>query len=225
MINFFTDKQKHYFKLKHRPPLALGYIRVSPEIPNPEKHFERDKGYEIFAVLTETVSGMTSWQNRKKLKWLVDGLKSGDRLVVYGFSQLSRSTSDVITLLTLLHHRDVQIHDIKNEWNIDDLVSKKMLEMMQKISAQIDHEVISMRVTEGLAARRAKGLPLGRKKGAVVKSKLDAHKNEIISLIKAGSTKAYIIKKFDTSKTNLYHWLKRNDLDKITPIYNDKSNP
>ena len=92
--------------------------------------------------------------------------------------------------------------------------------MLQKISAQVDHEVISMRVTEGLAARRAKGLPIGRKKGAVAKSKLDAHKNEIISLLKAGSTKAYIIKKFETSKTNLYHWLKRNDLENTTPVYN-----
>jgi DNA invertase Pin-like site-specific DNA recombinase len=81
---------------------------------------------------------------------------------------------------------------------------------------------VSMRTREGLATRKAKGLRLGRKKGGPAPSKLDPHKDEIVSLLKSGSTKAYIMKKYATSKTNLYHWLKINKLDVITPVYDDK---
>jgi len=106
---------------------------------------------------------------------------------------------------------------MNHHWMIDHRVPGEMMRMFHNMAEQISHGVISMRVKEGHAARKAKGLPLGRKKGAKVKSKLDQHKTEIIGLLKAGSTKTFIIRKYDTSKTNLYHWLRKNRLNRIKP--------
>jgi DNA invertase Pin-like site-specific DNA recombinase len=78
--------------------------------------------------------------------------------------------------------------------------------------------LISKRTTEGLRVARAKGKLLGRPRGPG-KSKLDKHKDEIISLIKTGSTQVYIAKKYGTSQPNLYNWIKKNGLQKIKPEY------
>jgi transposase-like protein len=53
---------------------------------------------------------------------------------------------------------------------------------------------------------------LGRPKG-VGKSKLDAFKEEIVALLRNGSTKAFVADRYSTSKVNLYNWLKKNNLD------------
>jgi DNA invertase Pin-like site-specific DNA recombinase len=63
-----------------------------------------------------------------------------------------------------------------------------------------------------LAARKAKGVKLGRPPGPG-KSKLDPYREEIEQLIRNGSTKAFIAKRYGTSQTNLYNWLKKNQID------------
>ena len=90
--------------------------------------------------------------------------------------------------------------------------------MVFSIAAEIEHDLISKRTTEGLRAARAKGKLLGRPKGAG-KSKLDDHKEEIIALLKTGSTQVYIAKKYKTSQPNLFNWLRKNKLQDIEPVY------
>jgi hypothetical protein len=48
---------------------------------------------------------------------------------------------------------------------------------------------------------------LGRPKGPG-RSKLDQHKDEILGLLKNGSTKTFVAKKYQTSLPNFYNWLK-----------------
>ncbi len=50
---------------------------------------------------------------------------------------------------------------------------------------------------------------LGRPKSSG-KSKLDKHKEEIIALMKNGSTKVFICKRYNCSKPTLYNWMKKN---------------
>ena len=69
-----------------------------------------------------------------------------------------------------------------------------------------------------MQAARAKGKLLGRPKGPG-KSKLDKHRDEIIALLKTGSTQVYIAKKYSTSQPNLYNWLRKHDLAGINPEY------
>jgi DNA invertase Pin-like site-specific DNA recombinase len=225
--NDFNEIIRADVSRRPRDPLTLGYIRISPVEGNSQDQeiVIRDHagyyGWNLHGMVYETVSGMKSWKNRKELQWLADGLQNGDRLIVNELSRLGRSVVDVISLLALLHEKGVSVCEVKNRWQIDHTISPQMISMFHAISSQIDRGLVSMRTREGLATRKAKGLRLGRKKGVPAPSKLDRHKDEIVSLLKSGSTKAYLMKKFATSKTNLYHWLKINKLNDISPEYDD----
>jgi DNA invertase Pin-like site-specific DNA recombinase len=56
------------------------------------------------------------------------------------------------------------------------------------MAAEIERDLISSRTKEALRARKAEDVKLGRPKGPG-KSKLDPHREEIIALLKNGSTK------------------------------------
>jgi hypothetical protein len=42
-------------------------------------------------------------------------------------------------------------------------------------------------------------------------------RNEIVALLKNGSTKAFVAKKYATTRPNLYNWLKKNRLVETQP--------
>ena len=77
---------------------------------------------------------------------------------------------------------------------------------------EVQRDLISERTKEGLRAARTKGVRLGRPKGKG-KSKLDAHKPEIIALLRNGSTKTFIAERYGTSLANLFNWLRKNNID------------
>jgi DNA invertase Pin-like site-specific DNA recombinase len=56
------------------------------------------------------------------------------------------------------------------------------------------------------------GVKLGRPRG-VGKSKLDEFKEEIVALLKNGSSKKFVADRYKTSQVNLYNWLKKNSID------------
>lgn len=66
--------------------------------------------------------------------------------------------------------------------------------------------------TQIQAAARAKGKMLGRPKGPG-KSRLDKHEPEIIALMKNGSQRQFIAKRYGVTSAGLLHWLKRHELD------------
>ncbi len=77
--------------------------------------------------------------------------------------------------------------------------------------AEIKRDLLSERTKQGLILARKKGKQLGRPKGSG-KSKLDKFKPEIKALLKNGSTKVFIAKKYNTSVSNLYKWLEKQGI-------------
>ena len=64
------------------------------------------------------------------------------------------------------------------------------------------------------ACRRAKkesGVKLGRPKGPG-KSKLDGYREEIVALLRNGSTKVYVARKYGTTAANLHNWLNKRNI-------------
>jgi DNA invertase Pin-like site-specific DNA recombinase len=82
---------------------------------------------------------------------------------------------------------------------------------MFSLFAEIERDLISERTKEGLARARAEGKLLGRPPGPG-KSKLDPYKEEIIALLKTGSTKAYLAKKYGVTPPTLYNWLNKRQI-------------
>jgi len=202
---------------------TYAYLRVSTFEQDNEKNksdilkFANDRDFGKVHFVEEKVSGIKSWKERK-IKNIIDELGEGDRLIVPELSRLGRSMLEIMEIMVVAKEKGIAIYDVKNGWSLNGSIESKVMAMVFSIAAEIERDLISKRTIEGLKAARAKGKLLGRPKG-VGKSKLDVHKDEIIALIKTGSTQVYIAKKYKTSQPNLYNWIKKNGLQNIKPEY------
>jgi DNA invertase Pin-like site-specific DNA recombinase len=202
---------------------TISYLRVSSDEQDTEKNkadvlkFANDRDFGKVHFVEEKVSGTRSWKERK-IKKIIDDMKEGDRLIVPELSRLGRSMLEIMEILAIAKEKGIEIYDVKNGWELNGSIQSKVMALVFSIAAEIERDLISKRTMEGLRAARAKGKLLGRPRGPG-KSKLDKHREEIISLIKTGSTQIYIAKKYGMSQPNLYNWLKKNGLHGIKPEY------
>jgi DNA invertase Pin-like site-specific DNA recombinase len=202
---------------------TVSYLRVSTEEQDTEKNkadvlkFANDRNFGRVHFVEEKVSGTKSWKERK-IKKIIDELGERDRLIVPELSRLGRSMLEIMEILALAKEKGIAIYDVKNGWELNGTIQSKVMALVFSIAAEIERDLISKRTTEGLRVARAKGKLLGRPKGPG-KSKLDKYREEIISLIKTGSTQIYIAKKYGTTQPNLYNWLNKNGLHDIKPEY------
>ncbi|MRS05152.1 resolvase, partial [bacterium] len=134
-----------------------------------------------------------------------------DILIVPELSRLGRSMLDVMEVLKIASEKGIRVYAIKGEWELNNSIQSKVMAMVYSIASEVEKDLISSRTREALRARKAAGIKLGRPKGPG-RSKLDVHKEEIIALLKTGSTKSYLSQKYKTSLPNFYNWLKKNKI-------------
>ena len=200
-----------------KKPKTIAYLRVSTIDQDTEKNkneilkLANDKDFGKVQFIEEKASGKKSWKERK-IKQIIDDLKEGDRLIVPELSRLGRSMLEIMEMLSIAKDKGIYIFAIKGGWELNGSIQSKVMAMAFSIAAEIEHDLISKRTKEALKARKAQGIKLGRPKGAG-KSKLDKHREEIIALLKNGSTKKYVAKKYGTTSPNLINWIKKNNID------------
>ena len=200
-----------------KKPRTVGYLRVSTIDQDTEKNkaeileLANEKQFGHVKFVEEKVSGKKSWKERK-IKGIIDELGEGDRLIVPELSRLGRSMLEIMEMLSIAKDKGIYIYAVKGGWELNGSIQSKVMAMAFSIASEIERDLISKRTKEGLRARKAQGVKLGRPKGPG-KSKLDKHRDEIIALLKNGSTKAFVAKKYGTTKPNLYNWIKKNNLD------------
>lgn len=202
---------------------TVGYIRVSTFDQDTEKNeaailkFANSRNFGQVEFVSEKVSGNKSWKKRKLFD-VVQSLTTGDVLIVPELSRLGRSLVNVLEVLNILKDKDVAVYSVKENFQLNgsDMQSKVMRTMLT-LFAEIERDLISARTKEGLAAARANGKLLGRPKG-IGKSRLDVHREPIIALLKNGSQRQFIAKRYGVTPAALLHWLKRHDLNEIKAI-------
>jgi DNA invertase Pin-like site-specific DNA recombinase len=195
---------------------TVGYLRVSTVDQDLDKNkhdiyeFANNRDFGKIKWVEEKVSGKKPWKERE-IKTVIDELDEGDRLIVPELSRLGRSMLEIMEILAIAKEKGIHIYDIKGNWELNGSIQSKVMAMVFSIAAEIERDLISSRTKEALRARKAAGVKLGRPKGPG-KSKLDKHKEEIIALLKTGSTKTYLAKKYETSLPNFYNWLTKNNI-------------
>jgi DNA invertase Pin-like site-specific DNA recombinase len=202
---------------KDRKPKTVSYLRVSTIDQDTEKNKheilklanEKDFGQVVF--VEEKASGKKSWKERK-VHQIINDLAEGDRLIVPELSRLGRSMLEIMEILSIARQKGICIYAVKGGWELNGTIQSKVMAMAFSIASEIERDLISKRTKEALKARKAQGIKLGRPKGAG-KSKLDRYREEIIALLKNGSTKKYVAMKYGTSPPNLHNWLKKNNID------------
>jgi DNA invertase Pin-like site-specific DNA recombinase len=196
---------------------TIAYLRVSTVEQDLEKNkaailnFANDRDFGKVKFVEEKVSGMKKWKDRK-IKGVIDSLDTGDRLIVPEFSRLGRSMLEIMEMLSILKDKEVNVYAVKGEWELNGSLQSKIMAMVFSIASEIERDLISKRTIEALRARKNAGVKLGRPRG-VGKSKLDKFKEEIVALLRNGSSKKFVAGRYRTSQVNLYNWLKKNNID------------
>lgn len=204
-------------KKKTKSSKTVGYLRVSTVEQDLEKNrheileLANTKGFAPVTWVSEKVSGTKNWKERK-IKQVIDELGEGDRLILPELSRLGRSMLEIMEMLSIAKEKGINIYAVKGGWELNGTLQSKVMAMAFSIAAEIERDLISKRTIEGLRARKAMGIKLGRPRGPG-KSKLDEHREEIIALLKNGSSKTYVAKKYGTSLPNLYNFLTKNGLN------------
>lgn len=195
---------------------TFAYLRVSTQNQDLEKNkadilkLANDLHLGHVQFVEEKISSRISWRKRKVFTVLQE-CQEGDTIIVSELSRLGRSMLECMEILSMALEKGVRIYAVKGNWHLDNSIQSKIVAMAFAIAAEIERDLISQRTTEALAARKEKGMPLGRPKG-VGKSKLDANEKEIIALLKNGATKTWVAERYGTTRRNLTHWLKQHDI-------------
>lgn len=190
---------------------TIGYLRVSTAEQDLEKNkadilmLANEKRLGHVDWVEEKVSGTKDWRKRE-LGAVFSTLQTGDTIIVSELSRLGRSTLQILEIMQQAKERGIAVHAVKGGWTLNGSMESKIVLTMLAMIAEIERDLISERTKEGLRARKAAGVKLGRPKGPG-KSKLDAHRDEIIALLKNGSTKTFIAKRYGTTLPNLLNWL------------------
>ena len=196
---------------------TVGYLRVSTLDQDLEKNkvdilqFAHEKKFGHVNFEEEKVSGKKSWKERK-LKGVIDELGKADNLIVPELSRLGRSMLEIMEILSIAKEKEINVYSVKGPWELNGSIQSKIVAMVFAMAAEIERDLISQRTKEGLRAIKAKGIKLGRPKGPG-KSKLDQYRPEIEALLKNGSTKAFIAKRYKVTQPTLFNWLKKNKID------------
>ena len=202
--------------MSKKSPRTIGYLRVSTIDQDLMKNrheileLSNSKDFGKVEWVEEKVSGKKSWKERK-IKEVIDSLGESDRIIVPELSRLGRSMLEIMEMLSIAKQKGIYIYAVKGGWELNGSIQSKVMAMAFSIAAEIERDLISKRTTEALKAKKAAGVVLGRPKGPG-KSKLDEYREEIVALLKNGSTKTFVAKKYGTTLPNLYNWLKKNNM-------------
>jgi DNA invertase Pin-like site-specific DNA recombinase len=133
-----------------------------------------------------TVSSRKSSKQRRTDE-LLSQLASLDTLIVTELSRLGRSTSEVLALVNALIDNRVRVIIIKQNLDIceHDLNSKAVITLFS-LFGELERDLISLRTKEALAAKKAKGIKLGKPVGTLQKSQFDQDRDKIIELLGIG---------------------------------------
>lgn len=195
---------------------TVAYLRVSTAEQNSEKnkndilHFANQHDLGKVHFVEEVCSGKTPWRERL-IAQILEELNPKDVIIVSELSRLGRSMLECMEILAFATRKEISIYAVKGNWRLDETIQSKIIALAFSMAAEIERDLISQRTREALQFKKEQGMKLGRPKG-VGKSKLDAFRPEIESLLANGSTQKFVAQRYKTTEANLHNWLKKNHL-------------
>ena len=198
---------------------TIAYLRMSTLDQDIEKnksdilHFANHHDLGKVHFVEEIASGRTPWRARR-IAQVLEELQSGDAILVAELSRLGRSMLECMEILALATRNGIRVYAVKGNWQLDQSIQSKIIALAFSMAAEIERDLISQRTKEALRFKKAQGLTLGRPKGPG-KSKLDAFRPEIESLLANGSTQKFIAQRYHTTEANLHNWLKKHGLKAV----------
>jgi len=196
---------------------VFAYLRVSTLDQETEKNkyeilkFANEHNLGKVDFVEENISGRVSWKKRK-LAGIIDNFNKGDILITNELSRLGRDMLELMELVKLARDKGFTIYAIKDEvMSSTDSEVAMLIIAIRAWFAEQERKLISMRTKEGMAAAKASGKQVGRKKG-YSKSKLDDHKEDIKRLLGEGIKQNKLAQKYGVTPEHMSLYIKNNKL-------------
>ena len=196
--------------------MIIAYLRVSTGKQNPEnqreeiKRFAEEKNMEIDQWVIETASGKLA-PRKRKLGRVLGRMKKGDTLIVSEISRLSRSLTEIMTIMGQCLEKEISIYTTKERYTFDNSINSKVLCFAFGLVAEIERNLISMRTKEALAVKKAEGVRLGRRPGSNVKIKfIEQNEARIARMLDSGMSITQMCRKIGISRHTWYKYKSMN---------------
>jgi DNA invertase Pin-like site-specific DNA recombinase len=195
--------------------MIYAYIRVSSDKQTVEnqkfeiKNFCCKNSISIDHWIEETISG-TQKLEKRKLGKLQKKMEKDDILICSEISRLGRNLLMIMGILNECMKREIKIYTIKENYRLGNDINSKVLAFAFSLSAEIERELISQRITESLKRKKAEGVKLGRPKGVRNKIvKLTGKEAEIKNLINKRVSKSAIGRIYGVHRLTVTAFVKR----------------
>lgn len=195
--------------------MIVGYLRVSTckqHLTNQKEEIQRYAATRHISVdcwVTEIVSGKKN-ERERKLGPLLRRMKAGDTLIVTEISRLSRTLTDIMNIMGKCLKKKINLYTTKEGYTFDDTINSKVLCFAFGLVAEIERNLISLRTREALAARKANGVVLGRRKGSYTKTNiLLRNRSVIVSMLDAGISINSICGQLNVSRETFYKFRRK----------------
>lgn len=97
---------------------------------------------------------------------------------------INHLVAKAVRVIVIKQNLDIKQHDMNS----------KVIVTMFSLFAELEHDLISARTKEALAAKKSQGIMVGKPKGIIQKSKFDAHVPRIKELLSIGLSVCKIAK-------------------------------
>jgi DNA invertase Pin-like site-specific DNA recombinase len=170
----------------------IGYIRISTDKQDLDKqrHLLLEYARKQHLFIDEFIEVEVSTRRdvgKRRIDELQSKLREGDILLVAELSRLGREMLQVLNIINDLCIKGVNITFVRQPELSTTGSHGKLLLAIYSYFAEAEREFISMRVKQGLAAAKAKGVKLGRPKGSRNKNRvLDPYRDEILKYLQKG---------------------------------------
>jgi len=170
----------------------VGYIRISTDKQDLDKqrHLLLEYARKERLIIDEFIEAEVSSRQdtgARRIDELQTKLQNGDTLLVAELSRLGREMLQVLNIINDLSKKGVKLTFVRQPELSTTGSHGKLLLAIYSYFAEAEREFISMRVKQGLAAARAKGVKLGRPKGSRNKRRvLDPYRDEILKYLQKG---------------------------------------
>lgn len=144
--------------------MRIGYVRVSTVEQNEARQVEALKKHGVERWYTEKVSGKD--MDRPELQAMLDFAREGDTIYIHDFSRVSRSTTDLLTLVESLRKKGVALVSDHENFDTSTPGGKLMLTVIAAIN-EFERTNMLERQREGIAIAKRDGKYKGRRRKAV----------------------------------------------------------
>lgn len=141
----------------------LGYARVSTGHQSLDQQHDAliAAGVDAERLYDDKLTGTSTREQRPGLAALLDYAREGDTIVVVGIDRLGRNAAEVMTTIRDLCERGIVLRSLREGIDTSNAAGRMVAGVLASL-AELELELGRERRAAAKAARKARGLPIGR---------------------------------------------------------------